>query len=119
MSACPVKVAIRYSVYERDKYTCQYCGLSYGRDGAINLTVDHIVSKSTFGPSQADNLRTACKQCNSRKGTKSIEEFRYLMRMYRAGIGGVVSMRQSEELIKRGINLKLPNDHGFHFEVDI
>ncbi len=41
------------------------------------------------------------------------------MRMYRAGIGGVVSMRQSEELIKRGINLKLPNDHGFHFEVDI
>jgi len=116
MSANPIKVSIRYSVYERDKYTCQYCGVSIGKKNSKDLTVDHIVTKSSGGLHHEDNLRTSCRLCNSRRGEKSIDEFRFLMRMHLAGIGGVISIAQAKELMRRGVNLNLPSDHKFYFE---
>lgn len=118
MSANPIKASIRYSVYERDSYTCQYCGLNIDKKDIGNLTIDHIVTKSSGGLHHEDNLRTSCRICNSRRGEKSIEEFRFLMRMYKAGIGGVISISQAQELLRRGVDLGLPNDHQFYFELD-
>lgn len=116
MSANPVKVSIRYFVYERDNYTCQYCGLNIGENDTGNLTVDHIVTKKAGGLHHEDNLRTSCRICNSRRGEKSIEEFRFLYRMYQAGIGGVISVSQAQELLRRGVDLGLPSHHLFYFE---
>jgi len=59
---------LRWRVYQRDNFTCRYCGARQ------YLTIDHVVPESVGGPTAADNLVTACKHCNSRKGARTPEE---------------------------------------------
>lgn len=61
----------RREVFHRDHYTCQYCG-SRTRD----LTIDHVVPRHRGGKHSWDNLVSACRTCNHRKGGKSLEESR-------------------------------------------
>lgn len=61
----------RKEVFIRDSYTCQYCGVQ-SRD----LTIDHVIPKSRNGPHTWENLVSACKSCNHRKGGKTIHEAR-------------------------------------------
>ncbi len=61
----------RKEVFSRDKYTCQYCGKQ-----TKDLTLDHVVPKWRGGPHSWDNLVSACKLCNHRKGGHSLEEAR-------------------------------------------
>lgn len=61
----------RREVFIRDRWTCQYCGRQSG-----DLTIDHVVPKSKGGPHAWDNLVSACKPCNHRKGGKSLGEAR-------------------------------------------
>lgn len=58
--------ATRAAVMLRDAFTCQYCGESPGR---YQLTVDHVVPRSRGGKQGWDNLVTACKRCNQKKGS--------------------------------------------------
>ena len=53
----------------RDQYTCQYCGLK-----TRDLTLDHVIPRHRGGPHTWDNLVTACRSCNHRKGGKALEE---------------------------------------------
>ena len=55
-------VLTRQNVFKRDRFSCQYCGTSH------NLTLDHVIPRSRKGKSTWNNLVTACKNCNSRKG---------------------------------------------------
>jgi len=61
----------RREVFIRDGFTCQYCGRQAG-----DLTIDHVVPRSRGGPHTWDNLVSACKTCNHRKGGKSLGEAR-------------------------------------------
>ncbi|NJN83973.1 MAG: HNH endonuclease [Caldilineaceae bacterium] len=61
----------RTAIMLRDAYTCQYCGESPGR---IHLTVDHVVPRSRGGIHDWENLATACKRCNQKKGSHTPEE---------------------------------------------
>ncbi|MGH2534071.1 MAG: HNH endonuclease [Thermomicrobiales bacterium] len=65
----------RREIFIRDHYTCQYCG----RQGS-DLTIDHIVPRSRGGEHAWDNLVSACKPCNHRKGGKSLGEARMSLR---------------------------------------
>lgn len=57
---------LRLRVLARDGWVCTYCGTHL--EGG-NATVDHIVSRKTGGDLwDMDNLTSACKSCNSRKG---------------------------------------------------
>jgi 5-methylcytosine-specific restriction endonuclease McrA len=67
----------RREVFSRDRHTCQYCGHSKN-----DLTLDHIVPRHRGGGHTWDNLVTACKTCNHRKGGKLLGEVR--MRLVRA-----------------------------------
>ena len=59
--------AQRLIALARDGYTCYYCGYS-GPD----MTIDHIVSIKAGGdPISLENMITACKPCNSAKGSRS------------------------------------------------
>jgi hypothetical protein len=53
-------------IYERDQHQCVYCG---NRD---DLTIDHVIPIAFGGSNEAGNLVTACRSCNSRKGTRSV-----------------------------------------------
>lgn len=65
----------RREVFIRDAYTCQYCG----RQGP-DLTIDHVVPKSRGGAHSWDNLVSACKACNHRKGGKLLAETRMVLK---------------------------------------
>ena len=58
----------RKNIFQRDNYTCQYCGTSSG-----SLTVDHIIPKERGGGDDWENLVTACLRCNLKKGNHSPE----------------------------------------------
>ena len=47
---------------------CFYCG---GPGGAV----DHLVPKKAGGEDRLDNLVPSCKSCNSKKGTRTLQEF--------------------------------------------
>ncbi|MGG4452371.1 replication protein [Brevibacillus porteri] len=59
---------IRKEVIERDRYECRYCG------SKEDLTLDHVFPKSLGGENTIQNLVTACRVCNSRKGAKTLEQ---------------------------------------------
>ena len=61
----------RLVVFERDGWTCQYCGEAVTVD---NATLDHFVPQCAGGTHAKSNLRTACLVCNGVKSGKSFEE---------------------------------------------
>jgi 5-methylcytosine-specific restriction endonuclease McrA len=61
----------RREIFVRDKHTCQYCGVQ-GSD----MTLDHVIPRHRGGAHTWDNLVTACKTCNHRKGGRLIDEAR-------------------------------------------
>src|ERR671936_647207 len=52
----------RREVFNRDRYTCQYCG----HHGQRDLTLDHVLPRHRGGRHTWDNLVTACKACKHR-----------------------------------------------------
>ena len=55
------------NVYLRDLYQCQYCSDTFDpRD----LTLDHVIPKSAGGKTNFENIVSACKPCNYKKGSK-------------------------------------------------
>ena len=60
---------LRFDVFKRDAFTCQYCGSH--PPGTI-LHVDHIDPVANGGGNDIDNLITACIQCNLGKGARSL-----------------------------------------------
>ena len=58
----------RANIYQRDKYTCQYCGIKYP---AEDLTFDHVTPQVQGGQATWENIVTACLSCNNRKGGRT------------------------------------------------
>ena len=63
----------RHNIFQRDKYTCQYCGVLFETK---SLNLDHVIPRDKGGKSSWDNLVTSCIACNSRKANKMPEEAR-------------------------------------------
>lgn len=59
---------IRFEVFKRDSFTCQYCGQSAPQ---VILEVDHIIPVSKGGDNDLTNLITSCRDCN--RGKSNIE----------------------------------------------
>jgi hypothetical protein len=53
--------SIRFEVFRRDSFTCQYCGR---RAPTVVLHVDHVIPIASGGTNDLTNLRTACSVCN-------------------------------------------------------
>ena len=59
---------LRFSILQRDNFTCQYCGDSKIHNGDdVELEVDHILPVSKGGKTEIANLITACRECNQGK----------------------------------------------------
>jgi len=61
----------RRAVLVRDAYTCQYCTKSFAH---TKLTLDHVLPRSRGGKTTWENIVTACKSCNNKKGNKTPHE---------------------------------------------
>ena len=61
----------RKTVLARDRYTCQYCGRRLPKS---ELTLDHVIPRQRGGETSWENVVTACKACNQRKGARTPQE---------------------------------------------
>lgn len=100
----------RREVFIRDNYTCQYCGRTSG-----DLTIDHVIPRSRGGPHTWDNLVSACKPCNHRKGGKSLGEVRMQLKTtpYEPSAGVYYTIeRRLDTMINAGWEKFLPGYRG-------
>jgi len=61
---------LRFEVFKRDAFTCQYCG---AQPPAVVLVVDHVVPYAGGGETSIENLVTACEPCNQGKSNRPLE----------------------------------------------
>jgi len=57
-------------VFRRDEFRCRYCGAD-----EVPLTVDHLITWESGGPSTPDNLVSSCKKCNGARGETPYAEW--------------------------------------------
>lgn len=69
MSRQPIGKRLRFQIFNRDDFTCTYCGRSAPE---VVLHVDHIWPLARGGSNHPSNLKTACKDCNLGKATALI-----------------------------------------------
>lgn len=60
----PLSKKMRFDVFKRDGFQCQYCGST---PPGVVLEVDHIHPVSKGGKNRVDNLITSCFECNRGK----------------------------------------------------
>ena len=67
--------ANRTRIFKRDNHECAYCG------SKKQLTLDHIIPKSRGGGNDWNNLVTCCFKCNLKKGNKTPEEAKMVLKV--------------------------------------
>ena len=67
----PIPKRIRFEVFKRDGFKCQYCGASAPD---VLLQVDHIKPAAAGGEDDIINLITACAACNAGKRDKPLDD---------------------------------------------
>lgn len=64
----------RRGILRRDRRTCAYCSKAAG-------TVDHVVPSSRGGESSWENMVACCSPCNVKKGSKTLEELGWTLKI--------------------------------------
>ncbi|MEE8204576.1 MAG: HNH endonuclease [Dehalococcoidales bacterium] len=62
----PQRRLTRLELFNRDRYTCQYCGKE-----SRQLTLDHVVPRHQDGEHSWENVVAACVPCNRRKAGRT------------------------------------------------
>lgn len=67
----PIPKKVRFEVFKRDSFTCQYCGK---KAPDVVLELDHIEPVSKGGGNEIINLVTSCFDCNRGKSDKRLSD---------------------------------------------
>lgn len=125
----PIPAKLRFEVFKRDKFTCQYCGAT-----AVQklLHCDHIEPVAVGGETTLLNLITACVDCNLGKGARLLSDDSALSKQHRQ-LADMEERRQQLEMMRQwraeltqhnidqidvvkdafaGRSRFVPNDHG-------
>jgi len=62
---------VRFEVFKRDKFTCQYCG---NKAPDYVLELDHIKAVANGGSNNIINLITSCFDCNRGKSKNALDD---------------------------------------------
>jgi hypothetical protein len=62
-SARQIDQGVSWRVFKRDGYACCYCG-----NDSTPLTIDHLITWESMGPTTEANLLSACRKCNKTRG---------------------------------------------------
>ena len=71
MARKTIPKSVRFEVFKRDSFTCQYCGRS--APDAL-LEIDHIMPVSKGGDNSLLNLITSCQDCNRGKTNRELSD---------------------------------------------
>lgn len=66
-----VSKELRFEVFKRDSFTCQYCGR---KAPDVVLHIEHITPVSKGGKNTLMNLVTSCVECNLGKGARTLSD---------------------------------------------
>lgn len=62
------------TLFGRDRHICAYCAGHFSTYGSLSR--DHIIPRSRGGVDDWMNVVTACRKCNTHKGSKTLKEAR-------------------------------------------
>lgn len=91
----PLGKKLRFEVFKRDKFTCQYCG---EKAPNVILHCDHIQPVAEGGRTEIMNLITSCQPCNSGKGARLLSDDSVVEKQ-RAQIEELEERRQQLEMM--------------------
>jgi hypothetical protein len=126
VSRKPINPKLRFEIFCRDDFRCQYCG---GRAPNVELQVDHVEAVASGGGNERTNLITSCRECNIGKGMAEVyapEHFsiiaysQELLDEAQCRFPGEVRSIDLYPLIKRYLELLAPAGvlHGVHNVLD-
>lgn len=93
----PISKKLRFEVFKRDSFKCQYCGRSAPD---VILEVDHIVPVAKGGKNDILNLITSCRDCNRGKGKRTLTENEILAKQ-KAELDELNEKREQMEMMIR------------------
>lgn len=93
----PISKTLRFEVFKRDKFTCQYCGAIGGQ---VLLHCDHVVPVAEGGETTLLNLITACAACNLGKGARPLSDDSALSKQHRQ-LADLEERRQQLEMMRQ------------------
>jgi 5-methylcytosine-specific restriction endonuclease McrA len=64
-----VKKLTRFEIFNRDRYTCQYC-----QQKSRQLTLDHVIPRYRGGQHTWENVVSCCVACNRHKAGRTPKE---------------------------------------------
>lgn len=67
----PIPKNVRFEVFKRDSFTCQYCG---AQAPEVILEIDHITPVAKGGDNTILNLITSCRDCNRGKRDRELND---------------------------------------------
>lgn len=67
----------RRNLFARDRNQCQYCGKAFPTS---ELSIDHVLPRSLGGGDSWENLVCACIRCNARKGGRTPEQAKMVLK---------------------------------------
>lgn len=99
---------------------CGYCGDSLGDDWSGNKKahVEHIKHRDGGGQDIPPNLMYACAECNVQKRQDHYSTMNLKIAMRRAGISGLITVRQAKTLIDMGLLNVNPLERLFFEDTD-
>lgn len=65
----PRRKLTRYEIFNRDNYTCQYCGKQ-----TRQITIDHVLPRFRGGQQTWENMVSSCVACNRKKAGQTPNE---------------------------------------------
>ncbi len=101
---------IRQIVYAKYGGHCAYCGRKIAYE---DMQVDHIHPQHRGGKDDVENLNPACRMCNFRKGTYTLEGFRNEIRNQAEGVCKTFQGRMS---LAYGLIERVDKPIVFYFE---
>lgn len=67
----PISKRLRFEIFKRDRFSCQYCGL---QPPQTTLEIDHVIAVANGGDNSEANLLTSCIDCNRGKSDRPLAE---------------------------------------------
>ena len=106
-----ISKSLRFEVFKRDHFTCQYCGR---KSPDVVLQIDHIKPVSKGGENDILNLVTSCVDCNLGKSDRTLDDQSVIVRKQKQAKFLADRLEQIEML--RDWHIELANQENIEVE---